>query len=188
MKRRMISLVAAIGCAGAAEAQSLRSAYTDTDLDQCTMVAAYELGGTWACPGYRGFPLMIAEGDLRMFVSYGFGAPEEIVAGQGFPQFNHIGARLEWLLADHPERGEIPVGTILRYYLAAPDYQDPDEQVLVVTQIAPGNSCHIAYVDARANADANQMARDAAIALVGQVDCASTEPRIVGRQRPSVFW
>lgn len=180
-----IFLAAALGIisASCAQAQPWQSVYTETDLDLCTMIGAYELGASWACPGYKGFPLLVSEGDLRFLVSYGFGAADEKAARQTFPQFNHLGARLEWLLAEDDTLGTVPVGTILRYFLAAPDYNDPDFQVLVVTRIEAGNTCQVAHIDALANANANQMARDAAIALIPGFDCKSTDPVVVGTWR-----
>jgi hypothetical protein len=51
--------------------------------------------------------------------------------------------------------------------------------VLVVTQLAEGNSCHIAYVDALANKDANELAR-AAADKSGKFNCAKDEPEVIG--------
>ena len=53
-------------------------------------------------------------------------------------------------------------------------------QVLVVSQIAEGNSCHIAYIDALANKKANELAREAAD-KAGSFDCSTDEVEIVGR-------
>lgn len=171
-----------LGPAGAAE---WRSVYTDTDFSNCTTLAlepgySVEL----ACPGYKGYPLLIREGDLRLFVSYGFGAREEMAAGQTLPTFNTIGAKLEWLLADHPDLGEQPVASILRYHLDRSAGFIPDTEVLVVTKIEPGNTCHVAYVDARANANANLLARQAAADLVPGWDCEATEARWIGQGGP----
>lgn len=183
MKPFFLAATLALSLANPVCAQPWRSVYTETDLALCTMIDAYELGATWACPGYKGFPLLVAEGDLRFVVSYGFGAEDEKAARQTFPQFNHLGPRMEWLIAEDPEFGEVPVGTIQRYFLAAPDYDDPDFQVLVVTRIEKGNTCQVAHIDARANVEANQMARDAAAALIPGFKCKSTDPVIVGEWR-----
>ena len=53
-------------------------------------------------------------------------------------------------------------------------------QVLVVTKIAPGATCHVAYVDALANPDANELARKAADEKAVDFDCEN-EPEIVGK-------
>lgn len=163
-----------------AHAAEWRSAYTDVDLAECTMISTYELGASWACPGWRGFPLLISEGDLRLYVSYGFGAEDEIVSRQTLASFNWLGPRLEWLIAEDQVLGPVPKATILRYHLDPPEPGMPEGQVLVVTQIERGNSCHVAYVDARANENANSLARTWAERLAGTVDCETTEPQIIG--------
>ncbi|WP_417579184.1 hypothetical protein [Pelagibacterium sp.] len=184
MMTRLSSFAAAtltfLAATNAVQAQTWRSGYTDIDFERCTVVSSYELGAELACPGYNGFPLMIADGDLRMFVSYGFGAPDEMAAGQTFPQFNQIGDKIEWLLEASSEWGERPVATIVRYYLEPIEPGDPQGQVLVVTKIEEGNTCWVAQIDARANANANQMARDAARRLVRGWDCQTMERETVG--------
>ena len=162
-------------------AQEWQSHYTDIALEECTLLSTYELGATWACPGYKGYPLMIMEGDLRFFVSYGFGAPDEMAARQSFPQFNTIGERLEWLTEEHVERGSMPQATILRYYLEPFEMDDPIDQVLVVAKIEPGNTCRVAQVDALRNQDANSLAREAAVKFVPGWDCETMTPQTIGQ-------
>jgi hypothetical protein len=60
-----------------------------------------------------------------------------------------------------------PFAIIQRWHLA--DNNDPDRNgrpiakpMLVVTRLPPGPVCHVAYVDAKANRDANELARKAA--------------------------
>lgn len=117
---KTILLCVAMGMAtlGLANAQEWRSAYSDTDSSNCITLAA-EPGHSaeLACPGYKGYPLLIRDGDLRMFVSYGFDARDEMAASQTMPNFNTIGEKLEWLIADDPDLGEQPVASILRYRL-----------------------------------------------------------------------
>ena len=60
--------------AGGGNAAELRSEYTDLDFAQCTTVEADDTGAMSACPGLRGYPVVIGEGDLRMFVSFGIDA------------------------------------------------------------------------------------------------------------------
>jgi hypothetical protein len=160
-----------------AAAQPVQSAYTDVDLDQCSIVQADDFGATFACPGYKGIPVMIAEGDLRFFVSYGLNSTAERAAEQTLPPFNRLGPKIEWLLAMRDGRLQ-PFATILRFFTQR-ESGEPEGQVLVVTRLEPGATCHVAYVDARANADANQMARDAAEELAADLDCAN-QPDIIG--------
>lgn len=154
------------------------SAYTDLDLDLCLVLEADDFGASWACPGYKGFPLLVREGDLRFSVAYGFNPDQNSVGFQTLPPFNYLGETIEWRLSNAMGRW-FPIATIVRYHLENPDDPGKAGQVLVVTQIAEGNSCHIAYVDARANADANVLARQAAD-KAGEFDCASDEVAVVG--------
>lgn len=170
---------------GLANAQEWRSVYTDTDPSNCiTLALEPGYSAELACPGYKGYPLLIREGDLRMFISYGFAARDEMAAGQTMPNFNTIGEKLEWLIADHPDLGEQPVASILRYYLDRSAGFIPDTQVLVVTRIEPGNTCHVAYIDALANPNANVLARQTAADLVPGWDCRTMEVRRVGNLDP----
>ena len=75
----------------------------------------------------------------------------------------------------------MPVATIVRYHIADAETGENSGQVLVVSQLVEGNSCHIAYVDARANSDANALARKAADGA-GSFDCGSDEI-----DKPGVF-
>ncbi len=176
LTRRFLAVLAgACLMAAPATAQQIDSAYTKIELDACTVTSVDELGGSWACPGYKGYPLYVAEGDLRMFVSYGFGAPDEVAAGQTLPQFNTINETLEWRLVQ-TDYGWLPFATILRFFTQTGDGSEPDGQTLVVTKIAPANTCHIAYIDARRIDNANALARQYADETAASFDCASDEP------------
>jgi hypothetical protein len=168
-----ISIAALVTPAHAA----FNSAYTDLDLDACLVLDADDFGASWSCPGYKGYPLMLTEGDLRFSLIYGFGA--KAGDGQTLPPFNHLGEKLEWRLSNDLGRW-MPIATIVRYFTADPETGEDKGQVLVVTQLVEGNSCHIAYVDATANADANALARQAADTS-GDFDCASDEVEIIGK-------
>ena len=171
MIRRLTFTLALVPLFGLpAVAQQVESAYSDVDLDQCSLIHSDDFGTRWACPGYRGFPVMIAESDLRFFVSYGFGAPEEPAAGQTLPPFNTLGPRIEWRLSN-AGGGWKPFATILRY-LTERETGEDEGQVLVVTRLEPGATCHVAYVDALANDDANELARRAADEQAADFDCA----------------
>lgn len=150
------------------------SVYTKIDFDQCLVLESDELGASFACPGYKGFPLYIAEGDLRLFVSYGFGAPDEMAAHQTLPQFNSLGNTLEWRLSNTSGHAK-PVATILRWFTQTGDPNERDGQKLIVTQIVPGNTCHIAYIDALLTKNANEIARQWAD-RAGTFNCQTDEP------------
>jgi hypothetical protein len=175
MKPILAAMLAIAALATPAQA-AFNSAYTDLDLDECLVLDADDFGASWACPGYKGYPLMVTEGDLRFSLIYGFGA--KAGDGQTLPPFNRLGEKLEWRLSNDLGRW-MPVATIVRYHTADPETGEDKGQVLVVTQLVEGNSCHIAYVDARANANANELAREAAD-KAGDFDCASDEVEIIG--------
>lgn len=178
---RFATPLAAMLCAlvaGPVFAQQIQSSYTDVDLDRCTVISADDFGATWACSGLKGMPVMIAEGDLRMFVSYGLESTIEKAAQQTLPPFNHLGPRIEWRVSN-VEGQYKPFATILRFFTAGPDGSETEGQVLVVTRVAPGATCHVAYIDARANQNANEMAREAADDLAMDFDC-DNEPEIIG--------
>lgn len=162
-----------------ASAQSgFTSAYTDLDLEQCLVLEADDFGASWACPGYKGFPIRVEEGDLRFSLSYGFDPDADSPGFQTLPPFNSLGDKLEWRLSNASGRW-FPIAAIVRYHTADPETGEDKGQVLAVTQIAKGNSCHIAYVDAVANADANALAR-AAADKAGSFDCMTDTPEVIG--------
>lgn len=179
MLRIFLILFSALFALPASAQSGFTSAYTDLDIDQCLVLEADDFGASWACPGYKGFPVMVQEGDLRFSLSYGF-SPEKNSAGfQTLPPFNNLGGKLEWRLSN--AKGYFfPIATIVRYHTADPESGENKGQVLVVSQIKEGNSCHIAYVDALANTDANELAR-AAADKAGNFDCANDEPEVIGK-------
>jgi hypothetical protein len=170
-------LIGALLLALPAGTEELVSGYTDLRTNTCTMLDS-EMGEVATCPGLNGYPVMIAAGDMRMFVSFGLDPVSEIAARQSLPPVNRIGGKLEWLLPAEDQTAP-PIATILRWKVQ-PEQAGPEAEVLVVTQLVPGATCHIAYVDALANGNANQLARQAAEELAGDFDCAGTMPRIYG--------
>lgn len=174
------ALATALALSVAPAQAAFMSAYTDLDLDQCLVLDADDFLSSWACPGYKGYPLMVQEGDLRFALRYGFNLDAEPKKFQSLPPFNYLGPKLEWRLSNAQARW-LPVATIVRYILADSESgADAAHQVLVVTQLVKGNSCHIAYIDALANSDANELAREAADAS-GSFDCAKDEPQTIGK-------
>ncbi|PVB61192.1 hypothetical protein [Labrenzia sp. 011] len=172
-------LVSAFPAAYDAAAAGLASDYTRIRLESCAQVAAADseegtFGGAWQCAGYGGHPVYVAEGDLRMFVSFGAVAAEEPAAGQTLPNFNTINETLEWRLRDG-----VPFATILRWFPSL-DGGGSTGSVLIVTQLLPGGgTCQIARIDAQANSNANVLARQAADTMAGTFDC-SNQPAVIG--------
>lgn len=174
-----ITAFCALFAAPAVAQSGFVSAYTDLDLDQCLVLEADDFGASWACPGYKGYPLMVQEGDLRFALRYGFNVNENAGGFQTLPPFNNLGAKLEWRLSNASGRW-MPIATIVRYHTADPETGENKGQVLVVSQIADGNSCHIAHIDALANPNANELARQAAD-KAGDFDCANDEVEVIGK-------
>jgi hypothetical protein len=170
--------------AEAALAQTYESAYTTLDLSQCQQQPLDPEdpvgGGIWWCEGYGGTPVRVAEGDLRYLVSFGANAATETAAGQTLPQFNRIHTTLEWRLAVSPADGRrSPIATILRYFTDNGGAREG--QVLVVTKLGgAGQVCHIGYVDALLNPDANVLARQVAESVAPQFICGQHSPGYYG--------
>ena len=78
-----------------------------------------------------------------------------------------------------------PFAIIQRWHLD--DNSDEDKNgrpiakpMLVVTRLPPGPVCHVAYVDVKANPDANELARKAAEGIARGFDCGKDAIKIVG--------
>jgi hypothetical protein len=101
--------------------------------------------------------------------------------GQTISPFNNLGPKLEWRA---PNRvGAVPFATIVRYIYQkmADDGSYSDGQVLVVSRFRNGESCHVAYVDALANANANLMAREVADKYATGGECPDGAVPVLGR-------
>jgi hypothetical protein len=135
-----------------------------------------------SCKGVGGFVVRIFEADLRQTVSYGktlADAAKEPAAEQGFGPFNHVHDTIEWRL-----RGGKPFATIQRWFVADNENMGPkgpkDVPVLVVQRLAP--ACHVAYIDASANPDANALAARTADEKAESFTCGKDEVAIVGKK------
>ncbi|MDA9506990.1 hypothetical protein XI09_20640 [Bradyrhizobium sp. CCBAU 11386] len=177
---------------GGANAQSVGSTYTSTAPKDCRQVGKpSELDGstTRVCPGKDGLMVLIAEDDLREIVSVGRNrkeAAEEPAARIWFAPFNSSETTVEWRAA-----GPKPFAIIQRWHIA--DGSDPDKQgrpntkaMLVVTRLPPGPVCHVAYVDAIANPNANELARKAADDFARSFTCGKDEVKVVGTRGRAV--
>ena len=187
MARPVLILAALAGLApawfAAPAAAENTSVYTKLLLDQCRQEPADPddplQSGKWWCDGYQGIPVRVSEGDLRFLISYGPDAANEMAAGQTLPQFNTINETLEWRLAPWLDGKPRPIATILRYYTDLAEVGGGQGQVLVITALGgPGQVCHMGYVDALLNPDANALAREVADNGAPGHDC----------QRDSALW
>jgi hypothetical protein len=172
---------------GRADAQTIGSLYTSAAPKDCrTIGKASELDGSTArvCRGKAGLVVLIAEDDLREVVSVGrnrVAAAKEPAAERWFGPFNSSEHTVEWRMADGK-----PFAIIQRWHIA--DGTDLDKQgrpntkaMLAVTRLPPGPVCHVAYVDAAANPDANDLARKAADELARDFKCGKDEVKVVGQ-------
>jgi hypothetical protein len=155
-----------------AEAQTAEiiSTYTSTAEKDCKTApqpkGEPDDGFSRVCPGMAGLIVVNAEGDLRQVVTVGrtrAAAAKEPAAQKWFGPFNFTTPTIEWR---HP-KGGAPFAIIQRWHLAdnddpAPDGRPRSKQLLVVTRLPPGPVCHVAYVDVKANPNANELARQAA--------------------------
>ena len=162
-----------------AMAGEISSVYTPLKLEACENVTppeAAEYGGVFRCEGYGGTVVRVAEGDLRMFVSYGPDADKQTAARQTLPAFNTTGETLEWRLAKGGGRHK-PFATILRFHW---DSDGAKGSTLVVTKLGKVDSCHVAHVMATGNPNANLLAREIADGQARGFDCARDRIRSYG--------
>ncbi len=158
IKRAVAPLFCLAGMAAPAHAEEISSAYTALELDKCkdiTPADAKEYGTVWRCQGHDGIDVQVAEGDLRIFVSFGPSADNQTAAQETLPQFNTIAEKLEWRLVEQGGK-PTPFATILRYGWKV---DGRSGATLVVTKLGKDDACHMAYVAASGNPKANEQAR-----------------------------
>ncbi|MEM9331752.1 MAG: hypothetical protein AAGA53_10525 [Pseudomonadota bacterium] len=167
------------------QAFSAESAYTTIDLEKtCVFHSEYEQGASAYCAGYKGYPVHFSEGDLRQMVRFGH---LSAVIGQweSFGQFNRVNTTVEWRLKD-----DKPYATILRWFIENSNSNgeiDPslEGQVLVVSRVADHEhpiSCVVGYVDARANSNANEIARKIADTKAATFQCTKEQAEFHGKR------
>ena len=197
------SVILALCCAGAAGAQaagpSTGSAYTDFDTKTCSHKAgrAVEDYGEWHCRGLDGMAVLLSAGDQRMTMSFGPHASGEPAARQTLQGFNDVyKARIEWRFADGAGASIHPFAAIVRWNTFLLDASDISGEaatgrpktisgkVLVVTRLEPRGVCQIGYVDAKANQDANALARKIADERARSFRCDIDKPVILGATGP----
>ena len=176
----LAALGMAAGLASAAFAAPVESRYSKTSGADCRTFERDMEASAEECWGVAGVRVLIATDDARTRVSYGARAATELAAREGFTRLNSVGETIEW-------RGERsagtfkPFATILRWRIMDPD---TPRAVLVVTRLGPGATCHVAYVDAAANTEANALARRAADERARSFRCGKDAPAGVGDAGP----
>jgi hypothetical protein len=175
----------ATGLAGA-NAQTVGSSYTSTAPKDCRSIGKpSELDGSASrlCRGKGNLVVLISEDDLRETVSVGRNrndAARQPASDVWFGPFNSSETTIEWR-----SLGARPFAMIQRWHIA--DHADREREdrprtkaMLVVSRLPPGAVCHVAYVDAIANGNANELARQAADELARDFDCGKDQVKIVG--------
>jgi hypothetical protein len=168
MPARVCFALFALGLLSApAASQTIEGIYTSFDAKTCRHQKGKDVEdyGSWACPGYAKLRVRLSAGDQRMFVTFGPGK-DALAMSQTFPGFNDVyQGTVEWRIDKSAGKAK-PFATILRWNVVTPTDRDkatgpiqPSGRVLVVTRLGPGGVCHVGYVDAKANPDANALAR-----------------------------
>ena len=167
-------------------AQTFSSSYTSTAPKDCRVTSAgTELDDSTirTCRGKAGLVVVISEDDLRETVSVGrnrAAAAKEPAAAVWFGPFNSTEHTVEWRAINGK-----PFAIIQRWHIA--DNSDEDKNgrsvgkpMLAVTRLPPGQVCHVAYIDAQANPNPNELARKAADELARDFRCSKDEVKVIG--------
>jgi hypothetical protein len=162
-------------------ANPVKSLYSTIELKECRPVKIESAEKAWHCPGLPRYPVLVAEGGSRQFVSFGQQAEKHRAASQSLAAPNTIfegGSRrptIEWRFVRHGSM-EVPYAAIVSYYVGT-----AKTRVLVVFKVEPAQSCQIAYIDAVVNPEAIVIARQVADEEARGFDCRM-EPRRIGLQ------
>ncbi|QUS40944.1 hypothetical protein RPMA_20445 [Tardiphaga alba] len=188
------TLLLIVGAATIAAADPIGSSYSSTADKDCRKISSTKIDGAdiaseRVCRGPAGFKVVKSEDDLRETISVGRtakSANDQPAAGQGFGPFNSTTPTIEWRL--HAGK---PFAMIQRWHIADNDDTGKDgrplsKQMLVVTRLPPGGACHVAYIDVKANPDANEIARKAADDLARNFDCKKDKVKVAGLNGRSI--
>lgn len=166
--------------------ETITSSYSSTAPKDCRVRSAangVDDSTIRVCPGKAGLVVVVSEDDLRETISVGrnkAAADREPAAQSWFGPFNSTTTTVEWRAANGK-----PFAIIQRWHIADNADQDKNSRpiakpMLAVTRLPPGPVCHVAYVDAQANPNANELARQAADEIARNFNCEKDEVRIVG--------
>jgi hypothetical protein len=109
--------------------------------------------------------------------------PREPAAEQTLAPFNDFyRGVVKWRLVNGR-----PFATIMRWKVKrAADMENGElrGRALVVTRLPPGPVCHVGYVDALANPNANELAREIADRHARDFACGKDKPIVLGKITP----
>jgi hypothetical protein len=192
MLGRICGIAIALGVLSApALSQTVEHAYTSFDSKTCKHTKGKDVEdyGSWLCNGYAGLRIQLSAIDQRMTVAFGPTKKADLAQSQTLPGFNDVyEGTVEWRIEKSAGGKLRPFATILRWNVMTP--QDRDKatgptkatgRVLVVTRLGPGGSCHVGYVDARANPDANELARKLADEHARTFKCGKDKRIVAGK-------
>jgi hypothetical protein len=174
-----------------AASQTVTRAYTQFDSDKCRHTKGRDVEdyGSWLCPGHDGIAVRLSAGDQRMHVSFGRNAEREPAARETFPRFNSAyKGTIEWRIETPAGGKPRAFAAILRWSVKLEDDErDTTGRVLVVTRLGPGGVCHVGYVDARANPNANELAQQLADEKARGFKCGTDKPTAAGKVMPGLY-
>ncbi len=173
-------IVAALG-AQAATQPLVVSAYSSTAAVNCWIDGPGQVEDSpiRVCRGKATLVVLVNKGDVNMAdrretVSVGRNraeAAKEPAAQASFGPFIKALPSVEWRLA-----GNNPFAIIQRWRNPESDARP----LLVVTRLPPGAVCPVAYVDAAANPNADELARRAADELARDFKCGTDQVKVIG--------
>jgi hypothetical protein len=161
----------------------MRGKLTTIELKTCRPLKIHRDGGSWRCPGLPGYPVHVAEGDLRQYLGFGPAGESRASAKQTLVPFNSIfkgnssRAIVEWR-TDRRGGRDVPYATIMRWYTSI---DGVNSEVVVVTRVTEKESCIAALIDAIANPQAIALARSFADLEARTGPCLA-EPRRLGAE------
>jgi hypothetical protein len=140
---------------------------------------------TRVCRGRATLVVLVSKDDKRETVSVGHNrveAAKEPAAQTFFGPFNSALPTIEWRTA-----GNNPFAMIQRWRIAdivdqtASSGGGPDAKpLLVVSRLPPGGVCPVAYIDAEANSNADELARQAADQIARDFKCGADHAKVLG--------
>jgi hypothetical protein len=183
-RRTIVSGVLAMLLGAASDAmavQQAKSRYTTIDLAKCRIAIRVAGPKGWHCNGLPGYPVFVARGGSKTFLSVGRNGQWRRAAAQTLGAANTLfdgtsqRTAVEWRFVIRDKRA-VPYATIVRYFTRSGAERG---QVVIVTRVTETEACQVARIDALANSDAMMIARRVADQSARLFDC-KREPLVEG--------